>query len=76
MIQSTSIKAEGHKLSLIDEVKKMIFPMKTKIGAANQHSRTISRVAELPSIHDTYMKSSLNPKIVGEPLSSSIDYSE
>ena len=76
MIESTSIKGEGHTPSLIDEVKKMIFPMKTQIGAANQHSRTISRVAELPSIHETYMKSSLNPKTIGELLSSSIDYTE
>ena len=74
MIQSTSIKAaDRHTPSLIDEVKKMIFPRKTQIGAANQHSRTISRVEELPSIHETYMKSSLNPKTIGEVLSSSID---
>ena len=74
MIQSMSIKAaERHTPSLIDEVKKMIFPRKTQIGAVNQHSRTISRVDVLPSIHETYMKTSLNPKTIGEVLSSSID---
>jgi len=74
MIQSTSIKAaDRHTPSVIDEGKKMIFPRKTQIGAVNLHSRTISRVDELPSIHETYIKTSLNPKTIGEVLSSSID---
>ena len=54
----------------------MIFPKKTQIGAADRYSKTISRVDQLPSIHGTYMKSSLNPKQIGELLSTSIDYTE